>query len=200
MCAGDELEIVSPYDEQVADLACFDRTNPRECFSAGRTLDYNETVFLTTGANLYSNLSRKMMLIEHEDAGHHDYLLTPCSPEMFRILRGQNMHPSCHENLANGLRQYRIAEDWIHATFNAFMRVDIAADGRISIRPPASRAGHRLGLRALTDLVVGLTACSSEYSNNGLCKPIDYAVRRGVNANSEVPNHTTGRQRTRTAP
>jgi uncharacterized protein YcgI (DUF1989 family) len=176
MRMDDELEIISPLDEQVADLACFARMNFREYFSAGRTLDYNENVFLTTGSTLYSNQSRQMMRIEHDDAGRHDYLLTPCSLEMFRILRGMDRHPSCLENLAAALCSYGVPTDGIHSTFNAFMHVEMAANGRISIMPPSSKAGNRIVLRALTDLIVGLTACSSEHSNAGICKAIDYIV------------------------
>jgi len=187
MESGELLEVVSPCDEQVADLACFVREDPREYFSAGRTLDYNQTAFITTGATLYSNRSRPMMQIEHDDAGRHDYLLTPCSTEMFRILRRMEGHPSCHENLAKALGVYGISGDDIHATFNAFMRVDIAPGGKISIGAPSSRKGSRVVLRAQIDLIVGLTACSSEHSNNGTCKPIDYLVRHTVQAMSREP-------------
>jgi uncharacterized protein YcgI (DUF1989 family) len=176
MRSGESLEIVSPYEAQVADFACFARLDPREYFSSGRTLDYNERSLLTTGAVLYSSRSRQMMRIVYDNAGRHDYLLTPCSAEMFRILRGEEDHPSCHQNLTKALREYGILEDDVHSTFNAFMNVDFASDGKITIGVPSSKKGSRVVLRAQMDLIVGLTSCSSEYSNNGACKPIDYGV------------------------
>ena len=39
------------------------------------------------------------------------------------------------------------------------------------------RAGDYIELRAMMDLIVGLTACSAEMSNNYCLKPIDYEVR-----------------------
>jgi uncharacterized protein YcgI (DUF1989 family) len=174
--AGEALEVLSPRDEQVADLALYAYADPREYFSAGRTLDYNSCVFLTTGSTLYSNRSTPMMRIELDHAGRHDYLLAPCSARMFQILRNLDRHPSCHENLAKALQPFNISSDDIHATFNAFMCVDIDLGGRIAVIPPSSRAGDRIVLRALVDLIAGLTACSSEHSNNGVCKPIDYRV------------------------
>lgn len=174
--AGEALEVLSPRDEQVADLALYAYADPREYFSAGRTLDYNACVFLTTGSTLYSNRSTPMMRIELDHAGRHDYLLAPCSGRMYQILRNLDKHPSCHENLAKALQPFNISADDIHATFNAFMRVGIDLDGRTTVMPPSSRAGDRIVLRALVDLIVGLTACSSEQSNNGVCKPIDYRV------------------------
>ena len=46
----------------------------------------------------------------------------------------------------------------------------------LTIGPPRSRAGDYLLLRAEMDLVVGVTACSAELSNNGSFKPIDVEV------------------------
>jgi uncharacterized protein YcgI (DUF1989 family) len=45
------------------------------------------------------------------------------------------------------------------------------------INAPRSRAGDSILLRAEGNLVVGLTACSAELSNNHAFKPIDYEVR-----------------------
>lgn len=172
--AGEALEVVSPFDQQVADLALFAHADRHESFSSGRTLDYNEQIFLTTGATLYSNRSTAMMRIEVDKAGRHDYLITPCSSRMFQILYNQMDHPSCHENLSKALERFQISSDDVHSTFNAFMRVDVDSQGHIAVMPPSSRAGDRIVFRSLMDLICGLTACSSELSNNGICKPIDY--------------------------
>jgi uncharacterized protein YcgI (DUF1989 family) len=174
--AGETLEVISPCDEQVADLALFARADPREYFSSGRTLDYNEQMFLTTGAILYSNRSTPLMRIELDEAGRHDYLITPCSSRMFEILYKQLEHPSCQENLTKALERFQISSDGIHSTFNAFMRIDFDPTGHIAIMPPSSRAGDRIVFKALIDLICGLTSCSSELSNNNSCKPIDYRV------------------------
>ena len=173
---GQALEICDPFGEQVADLALYSRSDPKEYFSSGRTLDYNGRIFLTSGDVLYSNRSTQIMRIERDDAGRHDYLLTPCSARMFEILRDMPNHPSCHGNLAMALLPFGISDDDIHSTFNVFMRVEVNSAGNIAISPPSSKAGDQIVFRALTDLIVGLTACSSEHTNNGLCKPIDYGI------------------------
>ncbi len=56
------------------------------------------------------------------------------------------------------------------------MNVEVGGDGRLSILPPLSRPGQSISLRAEMDLIVGLTACSAEMSNNYKFKPIDYEV------------------------
>ncbi len=49
--------------------------------------------------------------------------------------------------------------------------------GVLAVKPPLSKAGDRIVLRAAMDLIVGLTACSAYASNGGSFKPIDYAVQ-----------------------
>ncbi|CAN5847901.1 urea carboxylase-associated family protein [soil metagenome] len=175
---GQILRVIDPQGEQVADLLAFNAADRREWLSSGRSIDYNDTIYLTAGHVLYSNRSSPMLTIVEDRVGRHDFLLTPCSPEMFRILyRHVGHHPSCFENLATSLAQYGISSDALPTTFNIFMDVAVAADGAVSIGPPRSRAGDFIDLRAEMDLVVGVTACSAEKSNNGSFKPIDLEVR-----------------------
>lgn len=56
------------------------------------------------------------------------------------------------------------------------MNVEVAANGTIRVLPPRSKAGDHLELRAERDLIVGLTACSAEKSNNGAFKPIAFEI------------------------
>ena len=177
---GQTLRVIDPLGEQVADLTAFAANQPAEWLSSGRSIDYNNTIYLTTGHRLYSNRSRVMFTIGADSVGRHDFLYTPCSAEMFRLLYGSSDgHPSCFDNLARALAAYGIEPDRIPTTFNIFMNVTIAAGGELTIRPPASAAGDRLELRAEMDLVVGLTACSAELSNNYRFKPIDYEIETG---------------------
>ena len=175
--AGHTLRVIDPDGEQVADLIAFSHASPDEWLSSGRTLDYNNTIYLTTGHVLYSNRSTPMLAIVEDTVGRHDFLYTPCSPETFSIIyKTTGHHPSCFENLAGALRPYGIDPDRIPTTFNIFMNVDVAPDGTLAIHPPRSKPGDSMTLRAEMDLVVGLTACSAEMSNNYRFKPIEFAI------------------------
>ena len=171
---GELLRIIDPQGEQVSDLMSFAHDDPSEWLSSGRTIDYANTIYVTTGHTLYSNRSRPMWTIVEDTVGRHDFLLTPCSPETFTIIyKTTAHHPSCFENLVKALSPFGIQPDRIPTTLNVFMNVVIAADGELSILPPRSRAGDYLLLRAEMDMIVGVTACSAELSNNGTFKPID---------------------------
>lgn len=176
--AGEHLKIIDSKGEQVADLLSFAAEDVREVLSSGRTFDYANKIYLSTGDTFYSNRSRKMFTIVEDTVGRHDFLLTPCSSDTFRLIYGHKQpHRGCFGNLAEALREYGILPDTIPTTFNVFMNVPIDAEsGRFEVKPPKSRAGDYIILESHMDLIIGLTACSAEQSNNFAFKPIAYEI------------------------
>lgn len=175
---GERLKIVDIKGEQVSDLICFNLADRKEYLSSGRTIDYAETIFLTTGHKFYSNRSNVMFTIVEDTVGRHDFLLTPCSSDTFRIIYGhENPHRGCFGNLVEALSGYGIDPDDIPITFNVFMHVAVNGEtGKVDVLPPTSKAGDFIVIEANMDLIVGLTACSAEQSNNGSFKPIGYII------------------------
>ncbi|MCT8340985.1 urea carboxylase-associated family protein [Flavobacteriaceae bacterium TK19130] len=174
---GQQLKVIDPKGEQVSDMVLYNANDFREKISSGKTLDFEESLLISKNNYLWSNRSNKMMRILEDTNGRNDFLLAPCSPETFKIMYGnKDYHPSCFENLANNLRPYGIDPDDIPTAFNIFMNVQFAEDGKLSVAPPLSRAGDYVLFEAQMDLIVGLTACSAEDSNNGTFKPISYEV------------------------
>lgn len=175
---GQSLTIVDIEGEQVSDLVCYNRVDKGEYLSSGRSIDYAETIFLTTGHPLYSNRSNVMFEIKDDTVGRHDFLLTPCSAEMFRIIYGEeHVHPGCFGNLARSLQPFGISPDNIPICFNVFMNVDVdGSTGKIAVLPPKSKAGDYITFEAKMDLIVGMTSCSAGMSNNFSYKPIGYRI------------------------
>lgn len=172
---GSFLKIIDPLGGQVSDLVCFSAADPREKISAGKTMDFEESILITTGNFLWSNRGRKLMEIVHDTNGRNDILLAPCSPETFRIMYDNpHPHPSCFENLHTHLAPFGILPDDVPTAFNVFMHVQFDAQGRLKVLKPTTRPGDHLVLKALHDLVIGLTACSAEDSNGGTFKPIHF--------------------------
>ena len=183
MKRGDILRVVDPEGEQVSDLFAFRDGEPACSLSSGRSIDYAGKIFLSVGDTLWSNDSRPMFTIVSDDVGRHDFLLTPCSQEMFEILyKHRGHHPSCFENLKDAFAPFGIAPERISTTFNIFMTVDVEPSGAVSVKSPTSKPGEAIELRAEMDLICALTACSAEGSNNGTFKPIDFEV---IPANAE---------------
>ena len=176
--AGQVLTVIDPLGEQVADLLAYSRVDTAEVISSGRTLDYASRIYLTTGDPLYSNWSNIMLRIVADTVGRHDFLLTPCSKDTFRIIYGDtDPHRGCFGNLAAALALYGITPGAIPVAFNCFMNVPIdAVTGALTVEPPLSRAGDSIVFAAEMDLIIGLTACSALQSNNGSFKPIHYRI------------------------
>lgn len=183
---GQQLKIVDIEGEQVSDFICYNLEDKAEYLSSGRTIDYAETIFLTKEHSFYSNRSNVMFKIIEDTVGRHDFLLTPCSSEMFRIIYGHTEpHRGCAGNLAAALKEYGIEPDNIPICFNIFMNVDVnGGTGKISVLPPKSKAGDYIIIEAEMDLVVGMTACSAGMSNNFSFKPIGYSTSSRQSANS----------------
>lgn len=175
---GQRLTVIDPEGLQVSDLLAFNAQDPKEVISNGRTFDYANKLYLTTGDPLYSNRSNIMLKIVEDTCGRHDFLLTPCSKDTFRIIYGHDdPHQGCFGNLTNALSMYEIAPDQIPCAFNCFMNVPIdGVTGKFTVEPPTSKPGDYIDFIAEMDLIIGMTACSAGLSNGGTFKPIRYGI------------------------
>ncbi len=175
---GAALAVIDPEGEQVSDLVAFNAHDTKEQISSGRSIDYASRMFLSTGDILYLNRSRPMLKIVADDVGRHDFTLTPCSADTFRIIYGDKQpHHGCQGNLEQALAEYGISGDEIPIAFNVFMHVAVDPEtGVIKVLPPLSKAGQRTVFKSKMDLIIGLTACSAGQSNNFRYKPIDYEI------------------------
>ncbi len=175
---GQKLKVVDVQGEQVSDFVCFNLHDKSEYLSSGRTLDYEETIFLTKGNSFYSNRSNVMFQMLEDTVGRHDFLLAPCSAEMFKITYGHtDPHQGCFGNLKQALIEFGIQGDDIPTCFNIFMHVTVdGTTGKLSVLPPKSKAGDFIILEAKMDLIVGMTSCSAGMSNNFSYKPIAYEI------------------------
>lgn len=175
---GARLKIVDLEGEQVSDFVCFNLHDKNEYLSSGRTIDYAETIYLTKGHSFYSNRSNIMFDMVEDTVGKHDFLLTPCSAEMFQIIYGDKTpHKGCFGNLRDNLAPFGIAPDQIPTCFNVFMHVPVNGQtGKVSVLPPLSKAGDHVVLESRMDLIVGMTACAAGMSNNFSYKPIGYEI------------------------
>jgi uncharacterized protein YcgI (DUF1989 family) len=175
---GQRLKIVDIEGEQVSDFVSFNLHDKLEYLSSGRTIDYAETIYLTKGHSFYSNRSNVMFNMVEDTVGKHDFLLTPCSAEMFSIIyKDKDPHKGCFGNLRDNLKPFGIEADQIPTCFNVFMNVPVdGTTGKVSVLPPLSKAGDYIILQAQMDLIVGMTSCSAGLSNNFAYKPIGYEV------------------------
>ena len=178
---GDRLSIVDPCGEQVSDLYLVSAADLREQFSAGRTIDYGNSLYVSVGSMLFSNRSHVMAEVVADSVGVHDLTLTPCSQDTFDLLYPEfdgAAYRSCFGNLCEALVPHGVDPDRIGTTLNIFMDVWTDESGELHIDPPPTRPGDVFRISAHLPLIAGITACSAEKSNNGHCTPIDWRIDR----------------------
>lgn len=176
---GEQIRLIDPHGGQSGDLLAFSHDGA-ERLSNGRTFDYGGKIYLTTGDALWSDRSKPMLTIVADTVGRHDFLYASCSIEMYRMQYGvTEYHANCHDNLCTALRKLGLEPAPLPTAFNFFMNVEIAADGRLSIAAPKSRAGDSMILRAEMDLAIALSACPASGCNGGgTTGPLAFEVLR----------------------
>ena len=179
MSKDDSIRIIDIEGKQVADFWAIRGHHPDEFLSPGVTIDCNESLYITQGAYLYTNLYHPMFLIEADDVGRHDLLHPCCRPEMYDYFyKNGKDHPNCLENILSALRTSQTIDFSIIQPFNIFMQTKIYTDGRISVEEPLSKPGDSICLRAMMNTIVALAACSVSESqcNGGRCTPLKVII------------------------
>ncbi|QKE85665.1 urea carboxylase-associated family protein [Arthrobacter sp. NEB 688] len=183
LAPGDRLTLLDPLGEQVSDLYLVRSDDRAEQFSSGRTTDFGNSIYVSTGSLLWSNRSTVLAEVVDDTVGVHDLTLTPCSQATFDILYPDldgGPHPSCFANIVGALAPVGVDADRVGVTLNVFMDVWTDGRGELHIDPPPTRPGDRFTIEAREPVLAAVTACSAEKSNNGRCTPIDYRVERAT--------------------
>lgn len=169
------ITVVDIEGGQVVDFFAENAHNGDEFVSPGVTSDCNESLRLNVGDTIYTNLYNPMFSVIADDVGEHDLLHPCCRPEMYDFFyhNGEG-HPNCLDNINGNLgRKHPI----IHPV-NLFMYTAIEPNGRITVKPPLSKAGDKIVLKALMDVRLGIAACSVSESdcNSGKCSAIKIQI------------------------
>lgn len=172
---GQLISVVDLEGGQVVDFFAECAENAEEFLSPGVTADCNESLRIHVGDMLYTNRYRPMFSVVSDDVGEHDLLHPCCRPEMYDFFyhNGEG-HPNCLDNINASLgRKHPI----IHPV-NLFMHTAIGPDGKLVVKPPLSKAGDRIVLRAEMDVRLGVAACSVSESdcNSGRCTAVKIMV------------------------
>lgn len=177
---GQQLRVIDIEGGQTGDLMAI-AADTGEQLSNGRTFDYSNKIYFSTGDVLWSERSRPMLSIASDQAGRHDFLLSACSIEMYRIQYGiEGYHANCHDNLRSALREFGMEPESLATPFNLFMNVEVRPDGRFSVAPPRSKAGDAIVFRAEMPVVVAVSSCPASTCNGGApIRPLAYEILEG---------------------
>jgi uncharacterized protein YcgI (DUF1989 family) len=157
---GQAIRIINTHGSQVVDLWAFNGADLGEFMSMEHSRSTLEKLTPAVGDRMVSNRRRPIFgLVADTSPGVHDTLLSACDVRRYRLLGHDGYHDNCADNLEAALAELGLAVTGTPAPWNLFENVAVHADGRLEIRPPVSKPGDYLVLRAEMDLVIAFSAC-----------------------------------------
>ncbi len=179
LAKGGNVKLIDIEGKQVVDFFAISAANANEILSTGVTIDCNESLNISKGDVLYTNLYSRMLKVTDDSVGKHDLLHPCCRKEMYDHFyhNGEN-HPSCFENINKLLEKLGLPPYATINPFNVFMNTQIHENGKIEVLSPLSGPNDYIELEALMDLDIFIAACSVSESNcnGGKCSPIKVIV------------------------
>jgi uncharacterized protein YcgI (DUF1989 family) len=184
---GQLIRIIELDGKQVADVAIFNADDHRERFNASQTVFLNALQGIGNVkkiSKLYSNPPREnvMFTVTHDRVGVHFPLLGgKCTRKLYALRDGLPSHLNCQDNLAEALLPHGLMPDDVGDVFNVFMNVEITDAGLFEIKPPVSRKGDYLEMRAEMNCLVAISACPGDTAptNDFRPKPLGVEIREG---------------------
>jgi uncharacterized protein len=166
---GQRVRITDVEGCQIGDLFLIARDDPMEIFSAALTRLVNFTPFPRVGESFISSKRRAMVtLIADHSPGRHDMTFAPCDPDFYKILGAGDNHPSCRSNFENAMRAIGRTIPIYPDPVNVFQNTPIDASGNYILGETLTKPDDYIDLRAEMDLVIALTACSTDVPLEGV--------------------------------
>lgn len=170
--SGQTMRMIAIEGPQVADIAFFNAHNYSETYDAMNSYMYN--CRLGTGSNhtqryLFSRLPQANVLVELTDdkVGRHWAIAGGHCSWKTNDLRGRSTSlRTCHENLAEAIRDYGLTKYQVPNSFPLWMNVEDNTGGDYIINPPLAKKGDYCDFLAHMDLLVAISACPGQGAVN----------------------------------
>ena len=161
--AGQTVRVVNTHGQQVVDTWAFNREDLTEFMSMEHSRTALKRIMPTVGQAMVTNRRRPILtLVEDTSGGIHDTLLAACDRYRYELLGCEEYHDNCTDNLAAALAELGLTPPETPSPWNLFMNIPVGADGEVSFKPPVSKAGDHVTLRAEMDCVVAFSACPQD--------------------------------------
>ena len=166
--SGQYIRITDIVGGQIGDLFAISAKDHEEYLSPSVTRLYNLSLFPKVGQPFYSNKDQPILeFVEDHSPGRHDMLMASCNKKMFEDF-GFEDHPNCRDNYFKAAAEAGIKHKTKPDPVNFFQNTPAMPDGSILAGVTMSQPGDYVVLQAKMDIILILTACSTEAIN--LCK------------------------------
>ncbi|MEH7342407.1 urea carboxylase-associated family protein [Bacillus sp. JJ1532] len=160
---GEFLKVIDVEGKQVADFIAISLDKRDEYLSTAHTRTMNGRLFVTKGDKLFSNYRHALLEMVEDTIGVHDTLYPCCDPQRYKLDFNVENHKNCRDNFAEALKEYEIVYGYIPDPLNLFQNSPINHDGTFAaIVEPESKPGDYVVFKALSDLIIGISACPQD--------------------------------------
>lgn len=160
--AGQRVEVVNTHGGQVCDFFAFSKHNIREQLSPAHTRSVLRRGFLEIGDRLFTVLRNPMLELVEDTVGVNDFCIPQCDPQRYLQDFGVSDHRSCRGNLAEVMAPEGIPYEYLPEPFNLFQNTPVENGPRFVAGASPAKAGDKVVLRALMDLIVAVSACPQD--------------------------------------
>ena len=160
---GQRVRVINTKGQQVVDTWAFNGDDLHEFMSMEHTRVAIGHIIPAIGDGLVTNRRRPILtLVEDTSGGVHDTLFAACDRWRYEALGCKERHDNCTDNLAAGLAELGLTSPETPAPLNLFMNIPVVDGNRVEVRPPVSRPGSYVTLRAEMDCIAAFSACPQD--------------------------------------
>ena len=182
---GQFLRVTDVEGGQVGDFVALKLNDPTEYLDCAYTNWANNGWRWKQGATIFTNHMSRMWVINDDKTSIHFTGGGFCSNDARRLfIDPDDTARGCRDCLEDTFADNNIAPHHLRSTscFNLFMNVEYMPDGSWSAKPPVTKAGDYIELRAEMDIFWAMSACTLPSANSGHPSPLlveIYAHERG---------------------
>lgn len=161
---------------------------PVERYNMPDTLKAQHIARLTAGNVLYSDMGRVLVSITEDTVGWHDPIGGSSNARLIAERYGKSTyqehrneyHKNAHDSFVVELGKWGLGRRDLVSTVNFFTRVDVDAEGAMSLAPANSRPGAYVELRAEMNVLTIINTCQHplDPATSYAPKPVHLSLRR----------------------
>jgi uncharacterized protein YcgI (DUF1989 family) len=161
--ASQQLQVENTHGTQVCDFWAYLAADMGQFLSMSHCRTWLQSVFPKIGDRLVTNRRQPVLeIISDTSPGVHDTVMSCCDLTRYQLLGCREYHDNCTDNLRMALNAIGLDAPHVPDPFNLWMNIPITPDGQTSFQPTLSSPGDVIGLRAIEDLVVVMSACPQD--------------------------------------
>lgn len=173
------LKITDTQGQQGVDFLCYNADNPEERYHAPNTLKAIETLKLSKGHNLYSDIARPIFHFVYDSCNGHDTIAGCCSAPSNEMLYGVKNIPGCRENFLFELNRHGLGRKDIVPNINFFCHVPVDHNNMVPVffADGESKPGDYVVLQAKMNALAVISNCPQVNNPCNSGKPTEIHVR-----------------------